>query len=32
MTHWKPVAKILQYMRRTPERGITYDGDGNDGQ
>ena len=29
MAHWKAVVKILQYVRRTPERGITYRGDGN---
>ena len=29
MAHWKPVVKILKYMRRTPEKGITYGGDGN---
>ena len=29
MAHWKAIVKILQYVRRTPERGITYSGDGN---
>ena len=29
MAHWKAVAKILQFVRRTPERGIIYGGDGN---
>ena len=29
MAHWKPVVKILKYMRRTPEKGITYGRDGN---
>ena len=29
MAHWKVVIKILQNVRRTPERGITYGGDGN---
>ena len=30
MAHWKAVVKILQYVRRAPERGTTYGGDGND--
>ena len=29
MVHRTAVVKTLQYMRRTPEREITYDGDGN---
>ena len=29
MAHWKAVVKILQHVRRTPGREITYDGDGN---
>ena len=29
IAHWKAVVKILQYVRRTPERGITYGGDKN---
>ena len=27
--HWKTVVKTLQYVRRIPERGITFGGDGN---
>ena len=30
MAHWKTVVKILQCVRRTPERVITYGGDRND--
>ena len=29
MVHWKAALKVLQYMRRNPERWNTYDGDGN---
>ena len=29
VAHWKAVVKILQYVRRMPEKGITYSGDGN---
>ena len=29
MAHWNAVVKILQYVRRTPEKGIAYGGDGN---
>ena len=29
MVHWNAVVKILQYVRRTLERRITYGGDGN---
>ena len=29
MAHWKSAVKILQYVRRTPGREITYGGDGN---
>ena len=29
MAHWKTVVKIIQYGRRTLERGITYGGDWN---